>query len=52
MLYSIPTQEVQLYSLVDFVRIRFKVLFAALEYREISTHCVLAQVCHHGGGLV
>ena len=29
MLYIIPTQEVQLCSFVDFVQIRFKVLFAA-----------------------
>ena len=29
MLYSIPNQETQLYSFVDFVQIRFKVLFAA-----------------------
>lgn len=29
MLYSIPTQEVQLYSFVDYVQIRFKALFAA-----------------------
>jgi len=29
MLYSIPTQEIQLYSFVDFVQIHFKALFAA-----------------------
>lgn len=29
MLYSIPTQEIQLYSFVELVQIRFKVLFAA-----------------------